>query len=398
MILESEAPFWIAPSDNAIGHRPHPRTPTIAFAMKTTSSPRHAPRAQRSVLSWRSVLSGTVLGALLCAAPLVAQSRVGVVELRKQLHSHDYRVYEAGLEGFLRLGPAACPSLVAILRKNSEAQQMPRPARLAAHGLSRLGHRATAVIPDLMRELPRGSDAYFRLVAQVLGRVGPHAPKLRPAIQREILRRGEGQLGWDAVAIAVSRLDLSAKANQVELTGALLGADCAKKVMACEILAQRGTDADWAGPDLRQLLRVGRHGRMVHVTLEDGIQRQLWSPSLDDELVNCELAHALVRVSRNKDVPIDAFVQLLAHPKPEFRRDAAVGLGVRGRGALPAVLDLVRSATESRDRVAWEAITALGQIGPQAEVAIPHLEYLARGGNRGRAVRASAALVQIRGK
>ncbi len=343
-----------------------------------------------------SIKGCALLLALLATVPLAAQAR-SVSDLRKQLHSHDYRVYEPALEDFVRLGPAAGPSLVAILRKHSDRGQMPRPARLAGRGLSRLGHRAKAVIPDLMRELPRGSDAYFSLLARVLGRIGPHAPKLRLAVRREILRRGPRHLAWDDVAIAVSRLELDAKPTEAELATALGGACCAKRVMACEILAQQGNDGAWAAPDLRRLLKVGRHGRRVTVTLEDGIQRQFWSPSLDDELVNCDLALALQRVSRNKDVPIEAFVQLLAHPRPEYRRDAAVGLGVRGKGAAPAVLDLVRSATESRDQVAWEAITALGQIGPKADVAIPHLEYLARGRNRGRAVRAKAALVQIRG-
>ena len=142
-----------------------------------------------------------------------------------------------------------------------------------------------------------------------------------------------------------------------------------------------------------------RAPRPVEVWLpEVGANKRVWSSTLDDEYVNCEIAHALVRVSRNQDVPLQAFLQLLAHPRPEYRREAAVGLGARGVGAGPAVLDLVRSSNESRDQVAWEAITALGLVGPRAEAAIPHLQYLARGRNRGRAVRAEVALAQIRRK
>jgi hypothetical protein len=344
-------------------------------------------------------LGAVFVGAVFVGAPLAGQAKVGIKELRKQLYSQDYRVYEAGLKGFQRLGISATPSLMAILREHSEKAEMPLPARLAARCLERLEHRATAVIPDLMREIPRGSDAYFRLVARVLGRIGPYAPKLRLAIKREILGQGEDHLYYEDVAIAVSRLELDPTADEDELGKALNGPDCAKKVMVCELLAKKGTEGSWAAGDLRQLFRQGRHGARVTVWLDKvGVEKHVWSNTLDDEQVNCELAYALVRVSRNREVPIAAFLQVLAHPRPEYRREAAVALGVRGSTAELAVLDLVRSSYESRDQVAWEAITALGQIGPRADAAIPHLEYLARGRNRGRAIRARAALALVRGK
>ena len=339
------------------------------------------------------------LSMLLVGAGLAAQPQPSLSQLRKQLSSEDYRVYEAALKGFLRLGANAAPSLVAILREHSEKEQMPRPARLAVRGFSRLENRATAMIPDLMRELPRGSDAYFRLVARALGRIGPHAPKLRLAIKREILRRVDQHLYYEDVCIAASRLEVDPEAGPAALRAALNGVDCAKKVLVCEILARQGTSGNWAQDDLRALLRRGRHGGTVEVWLADvGINKRVWSNTLDDEYINCQIAHALVRVSSNRDVPLEAFLQLLAHPRPEYRREAAVGLGARGVAAVPAVLDLVRSSNESRDHVAWEAITALGLIGPRAQGAIPHLEYLAHGRNRGRAVRAEVALAQIRGK
>ncbi len=321
----------------------------------------------------------------------------GPAKLREQLQSADYRVYEAGLNGFVHLGADAAPSLLAVLREHSDKEQMPRPALLAVRGLSRLGHRAVAVIPELMKELSRGSDSYFRLVARSLGAIGPFAPKVGPSIKREILRRGPELLAYEEVSIAASRLELDLKAGTAALRAALNGNDCAKKVLVCEILARQGQSGSWARDDLWGLLQDGRHGGTVEVWVEAvGGYRRFHSTTLDDEYVNCELAHALVRVSRNRDVPLSAFLQLLAHPRPECRREAAIGLGARGSSAGPAMLDLVRTANESRDQVAWEAITALGLIGPQAQGAIPHLEYLVRGQNRGRAVRAEVALTQIR--
>lgn len=337
---------------------------------------------------------------LVVPVTLPAQTpKQGLTELRNQLSSHDYHVYEAALKGFLRLGANAGPTLVAVLREHAKKEAMPRPARLAARGLALLEDRATAMIPDLMRELPRGSDDYFQLVAGTLGRIGPFAPKLRLSIKREILRRVDRRFYYEDACIAASRMEVDPKAGPAELRAVLNGTDVAKKVLVCEILSRAGASGEWAQDDLRALLRNGRHGRTVEIWLADvGVNKRVWSETLDDEHVNCEIAHALVRVSRNQDVPMQAFLQLLAHPRPEYRREAAVGLGARGVAAGPAVLDLVRSSNESRDQVAWEAITALGLVGPRAQAAIPHLEYLARGRNKGRAVRAEVALAQIRRK
>lgn len=346
-------------------------------------------------LPFLSFLSFVLL--LLSGQGLLAQAPTSPDTLRAELSSSDYRVYEKALKSFVHMGANGAPSLVAVLKEHVQATEMPRPARLAAKGLSLQEDRARAVVPELMRELARGSDAYFRLVARVLGQIGPHAPKVSGSIKREILRRGLGHLDHEEVCIAASRLEVDTAAGEAALRAVLNGTDVAKKVLVSELLARQGAAGEWARDDLWALLRDGRHGGTVETWVPElGAYKRVWSSTLDDEYVNCALAHALVRVCPNKEVPLEAFLQLLAHPRPEYRREAAIGLGARGVGARVAVLDLVRTANESRDQVAWEAITALGQIGPRAQDAIPHLEYLARGRNKGRAVRAEVALVQIR--
>jgi HEAT repeat protein len=73
--------------------------------------------------------------------------------------------------------------------------------------------------------------------------------------------------------------------------------------------------------------------------------------------------------------------QALQHPDTLVRREAAAALGKLGATAEPAVPALVAALRDADSRVRMGAATALGHIGPAAQAAIPDLILALRDGN-----------------
>lgn len=135
------------------------------------------------------------------------------------------------------------------------------------------------------------------------------------------------------------------------------------------LLASDGQVIPFAGSGGVFVLRSGR-----------GVRFESFKPAGRSEVVR-QLASA---ISKTKD--------------RATAREAAIALSEMGTSAGAAVRILVGASTADTSFHALEAITALGMLGPVAVEAIPTLEKLTRVDDPQIALRALAALRQIRGK
>jgi HEAT repeat protein len=91
------------------------------------------------------------------------------------------------------------------------------------------------------------------------------------------------------------------------------------------------------------------------------------------------IAEVLVEIAPTGPAVIDALMTCLGNgDKHEFDSPVSLALGKAGRAAVPRLVEALKDRTVNRLR--WNAVYALGNIGPDAQDAIPQLMVEFKGG------------------
>ncbi len=247
------------------------------------------------------------------------------------------------------LGPIARPAIPALAGLLKDGEES-RKAVVAA--LSSIGKDA---VPVLRRAL-EGKDAQVKLeICMAIHRDTPAAKLLIPTIER-LLSDTNDEVCRPAMECL---LNLHARGGPLRktLTRQLESEDEFERAIACDHLAEFGTEGTAAIPSLKLLLL-------------DTVDR-----------VRGSAAAALWAIDPKGEVVLPSVLEMVADKgDPHWRSTVLVALGKMGTAARPA-LERVRAALKDRsEAVRGDAALALWQISGRKEEAVAALEQLVRKG------------------
>lgn len=239
---------------------------------------------------------------------------------------------------------AAVPGLVEAL-VDSEA----RVRAAAAWGLMRVGPAARPALLPLMKALREDAHAAVRaMAAQALGALGARVNRSAVAALFDALSDASQTVRWRA-AQALWRSHLKPPADVPRLVERLESSDPYIRGFAACMLGNMGPAAKHAIPALTSALEK-----------EDGPLRG-----------QAALALAKMGVVGKQAVP--ELTRALKSADHQRRRSAAKALGSIGPEAKGAAASLITALTDEDERVRAQAARALGRIGPAAREAVPAL-------------------------
>jgi len=183
-----------------------------------------------------------------------------------------------------------------------------------------------------------------------------------------------------------SRLMVDPDAGLEAMIGEVKSNRMHRREVAAEVLGTMGKDAERAIPALADAVSALRD---VHFNQ---------GPNQDEFIQDA--AETMIRIAPNDARCAVAYsYRLMQAPTEAERSEAALRIGAFGKAAKSEVHTLIASTATNHQpsqRVRCESITALGMIGADAKEAIPALERLCNSEDQAIAVRARAALRQIR--
>lgn len=316
------------------------------------------------------------------------------------LASSDLRQQWRAVRGFTALGQPAIPKLLDFVKERTREKS--RQPALAARALARMEERAVDAIPDLLTLVRGGTFEQKMLAIRILGCVAPFAPKQVAITRRTIVdelcsdqkERAHRQL-FAGPALARLARDPK-KVDTDDLFKDIASRDATRRIQAAQWLVRRSDTTKKKKVTIERLRRALQETQPRNTVFEfhyREIHYQRVVHTHRAEVVQQELAAALLQLT--KDLPLEAWLALVNHPDPAIRQESTLALGATGKArAVPA---LIHALTDRDEIVVWEAITALGMLESKARSARRALEALARGDDKGRAVRARAALRRILG-
>ena len=353
---------------------------------------------------------------MLAAAPVVSQQpadsgaseqEARLAKLQTWVHSDDERTRWRAVRAYVRMGEAAVPTLTELLEEFPK-NKIPKSARMAAEALGQLGPKATECLPEMLKD---GDPTQRLLALEVLARVGPHdedqvqtyTRAVYHQLHMRVARRGlfgKTKRGMDTGSLAsfMVRLLGDPKADIDGLIEHLQGNSAAHREMALEQLWWHGNDAKPAIPAIREVLTAAKQPRQT--TFQFRGAGWGWRGSTgtkNSDAIRSKAALLLQKLGAK--LPVAGYLQLVKHKDPAVRQRSVLKLGSLGDKVGPKGVEALKRAVFDRDKlVAWDAITALGMLGPGAKEAVPRLQSLAEGDDKAKAVRAAAALRRIQKK
>ncbi len=347
------------------------------------------------------------LGSLLAAAPVAAQQpadsnaseqEARLAKLLTWVRSKDERTRWRAVRAYVRMGEAAVPALMEVLE---EFPSNETSARLAAEALGQLGPKATECLPQTLETLKgNGSRPQQHLALEVLARVGPHDPdqiqNYTQTVYNQLHRKLRSKTGL--LVNCMVRLVEDPEISTEGLIDHLEGQSAAHREMALERLWWRGNDAKSAIPAIREVLTAAKQPRKT--TFQFRGAGWGWSGSTSSKNSDAIRSKAALLLQKlGAKLPVAGYLQLVKHKDPAVRQRSVLKLGSLGDKVGPKGVEALKRAVFDRDKlVAWDAITALGMLGPGAKEAVPRLQSLAEGDDKAKAVRAAAALRRIQKK
>lgn len=316
-----------------------------------------------------------------------------LAKIAAELQSEEQRTRWSGIHKAVGLGEPAVPMLAKLLVCNRRCV-----ADAAAEALCQLGPRATGCLDQVLKML-KDEDIELRMRGfEVLAMVGPHDRDRIEIYQRT----------------ANERRCFTTRVNgRVRSTAYITAARSCLVHLAIRpdtpvegLIAHLGSDS--AAEALVALDYLRLHGRKVARRAARAVRGLLESPDLGG--IRCDFgvdkrdcvttiqrkAALLLMWLGESNLPATAHENLLGHPDPAVRQRAALALGALGQRVPLSAVQLLEDRISDDDAlVAWDAITALGMIGPAASSAIPRLRQLAAGQDKPKAVRAQSALRSI---
>lgn len=361
----------------------------------------------------------TGIAALLGALPLLSQQPVEAVQPKQPSEPSEVEIRIAKLESWLRdkdqrrqwqgiracvqMGRSAVPMLTRVLQE-SPRQGQPWPAPAAGRALVRLGPEALECLPAALKLLKDGNNnAQRKLALDVLGAVGPYDRDESEAHMRTVydeLRRQRDKRKRIETQLLVNcmvRLTEDPQVGIDELIQQLRGEDAVRREMALDWLAFRGKEAQRAVPAIKEVVTAKKQPRRTSFRFRGATWG--WSGTTtiaNEDRVRTKAALLLMKLGAGKNVPVRAHIQLVEHEDPAVRQRAVLELGSLGAEVGARGVRALQGAIFDQDKlVSWDAITALGMIGPAAKAAVPRLEALTLGQDKAKAARAEAALRRI---
>jgi HEAT repeat protein len=247
-----------------------------------------------------------------------------------------------------RLGPEAKDAVPALTKSLEDAD--PTVAAASAMSLARIGEAAHGSIPNIAALLPNEQVTTFRapvwfVAGSALGDMGEVAlPQVLNALE------GEDEKAKLGGAAAVVRLGPKAREAVPALTKLLASPELQTKDVAILALGAVGPEAASAVPALIDSLGHENFNLVWHA------------------------CNALEKMGETAAPAVPRLLTLMKEGNTSVRRHAAAALGGIGPvGGQKSLQSLVDALNDQSAPVRDAAVIALGQLGPFAEGALPHI-------------------------
>ena len=348
------------------------------------------------------------IAVLACAIPAQRnrpQPRDPLTRYAAMLDQAEPRARWEAVRGLARLGTKAVPTLVEILQTDGAKSPVPTRAEFAVRALREMQGAAVRAVPALLALLEKGTPNQRPLAVRALEYVAPFDRELvartRTLLTQEMCDRKR-------VTVAIQRrigpglANLEHDPTKIDtpvLVTQLRSRDATRRVLAARWLRYRlethGESVEnrpTVAKELRAALRE-RQPQNTEFYYEFGNVKTIRVIRTHrQQHVRQELALTLLMLEPT--LPLVGWTALSTHADPSIRQRSVLALGASNQnGAVPT---LIAALADPDKFVAWDAIAALGMLGPRARSAVPNLEKLATGSDRGKAARSRAALRLIR--
>jgi hypothetical protein len=339
---------------------------------------------------------------MIFATPLVAQQQTPTAEdLIHQLTTPDPSRRVAASEALLGMGAGAVPALCECL---VPGQEWSRRESEAIKLLGRLRRHAVPAVPRLLRRLKQMNGAQSDRVLDALDEIAPYAPDRFWDIERAIDDLFDQSMRQDSkywipsrgrCYRTMNRLAVNVESSTYKMMQLLVKGNTFQRELAADLLVESPGES---APKIEALCRCLRRApgkERVVLEMNGPKVRIVLGRMVDNSTAERRhVARAIVLLAPQKDVPIGAWVVMLGHEDSRLVMRAIQALAISGRP--DGVEGLIALTASKNGALAWEAITALGVLGPTAKAAETRLEELSKIGDHGVSTRSAIALRAIR--
>lgn len=300
-------------------------------------------------------------------ANVVAQiGEKAVPALAEELDTRNYEQLRGVCEALHQLGPASAPAMDGLIKLvRSENDEV---AWAGMYVMKAIGEGAAPGLEAVMPMLDREDFQLQLLGIQVIVAIGPEAKPAAPQLLR-LLDEGALSIRSNA-AMALGAIG---PLEDVDLVEKLLPHTTSffdpMRERSLIALSYLGPDAKSALPKLRELGADANYSNRAYV------------------------ATAIWKITEKPDEAIEILVSLIDHLDFGLPALRALGeMGAEGEGAVPAIVEILEHEDPA---LRFEAVAALGNIGPAAASAKEQVRKLLRDNDRDIAAAARVALAKI---
>jgi len=239
----------------------------------------------------------------------------------------------------------------------------------AAHALGKIGPKAAKAVPALIKVLKDKDEGVRINAAYALGMIGPKAAKAVPVLI-ETLKDKDWRVRWNA-AQALGKIGPAAEKAVPALIEALKDKDRLVRMKVAKALKQikPGINmSQYESIDCDSNLNEDEDRRL------NALRRRVYADPEDFSALN-QYVNILKRMGdyHGSNDMLVLIWNLLYHKSDDVRRSAATALGNIGPKAEKAVPALIQALKDKHEFVRYYAAIALGKIGRGAEKAVPAL-------------------------
>lgn len=323
-------------------------------------------------------------------------ARPDVVALIEKLRSEDKKERGAARAALKRIGRPAVPALVEALRDKSSSlrgeaamvlgwigadakEAVPALARalkdvgyvsvLAAGALRDIGPAAKDAVPGLIKALEDEYEELRTSAACALSAVGaPAAEEVVPVLIKAL--RDDCPLVREAAAGALGIIGRGQEETVPALIKALRDDDRGVRYRAAWWLGEIGEGAKAAAPALVRALKEARAVRRLLIHQTDNPD---WGDKYRYESIVCKnCIIALGKIGPASKEVLPALVKTFELEEADWETCGVATKALANIGK-PSVPSLVEALRDGSSWVRWQVAVTLGQIGPEAEEAVPAL-------------------------
>lgn len=295
----------------------------------------------------------------------------------------EYRTTAAVYLG--RLGVAARPAMPALLAIMADDQESGHLRSSCYYSLTQLKEDLPSYTEHLCKLLSKPDSLTQQFAAELLGLVGPEA---KPAVPMLLTQATNANSACAAAAgFALWRIDHQADVAVAALTNALGAEPAMGHALTLRRLAEIGPAAAAAGTAVVPFLEFGR------IEVRDQAERTL--ATIDPAL----LGKSLSALNAKSGEHIELFIKKLENNELMINHTASLLAfeGEHARQMVPRLIKLIQPTSDKPRKFGINIFAAelLGEVGPDAKVAVPSLEEMMGHGEGIEEVIAAEALIKI---